>query len=118
MLLASLVHAQKAVTIKHGSPDYKAIILAITPYANAHASHPCRVPAETMKRAGDWAFVRSSLPCIDPKNGSGGSLIALLKKGHAWTIREIAVGTTGLDDLARQWESGHKLPPGLVGPKR
>ena len=104
----------RIVPIKHGSADGKAILLAITPYAKVHSPHPCRVPAETIKRAGDWAFVYSSLPCTNPADPSAGSMIALLKKGHIWTIREIAVGATGLEDLGHKWEAKYKLPPGLA----
>jgi|SRR5579862_1752351 len=115
LLLCKLSFGQRVVTIKHGSPDYKAITQEITPYANAHSSHPCRVRIETAKSSNNWAFVLTSLPCINPKDQSAGSLIALLKKGRRWTIREIWIGTTGLEDIEAQWAKKHKLPAGLIG---
>lgn len=113
--LASLSFAQKVSEIKKGSADFKAIIQGVSPYANANSAHPVRVPGEKLRKSGDWAFLSSSLAFVNPKDKGDGRLIALLKKGRRWTIREITIGSGGLDELAAQWEKKYKLPKGLIG---
>jgi hypothetical protein len=113
-LLVSFSLAQKVVKVKPGSADYKAIIQAVTPFANAHAAHPVRVTGDVVRRSGDWAYIRSSMAFVDPKYQGDGELVAVLKKGRRWIIREITVGSGGLEDLVVEWEKKHKLPKGLV----
>ena len=112
--LVALAPAQRVTKIKRGSSDFRAIIQEVTPYANAHAAFPVRVPGDTLRRWGDWAFLSSSLRSVDPKDRGDGTLIALLKKGRKWTIREIALGTAGLDQLEAQWAKKHALPKGFA----
>jgi hypothetical protein len=100
--------------MKHGSADFKAIIQAVTPFANAHSAHPVRVSGDIMRRAGEWAFVYSSLKFVNPKDQGDGSLMAVLRKGRKWTIREITIGSAGLGELATDWQKKYKLPTGLV----
>ncbi len=114
LLLAALASGPKIVNIKHDSPDYKAIVQAVTPYANAHSSQPCRIAGDTMKRSADWAFVFSSLQPVDAKIKSTSSLMALLRKGRRWTIREIVVSSAGFDDAAVQWSKKYDLPAALL----
>lgn len=113
-LLVPLGFAQKVTKIKAGSADFKAIIQAVTPYANDHAAHPVRVSGDLMRRSGDWAFVMSRMQFVNPSFQGDGQLMALMKKGRKWTIREITIGSGGMEDLAAEWEKKHKLPKGLV----
>jgi hypothetical protein len=113
-LVCSLCFAQKVVKVKRGSADFKAIIQAVTPYANAHAAHPVRVNGDVVRRSGDWIFLVSQMSFLDPKFKGDGTLMALLKKGKRWTIREITLGSGGMEDLAAEWEKKHKLPKGLA----
>jgi hypothetical protein len=102
------------VKVRRGSADYKAIIQAVTPFANAHAAYPVRVTGDTLRRSGDWVFLMSNLEFVNPKHQGDGRLMAILKKGRRWTIREITVGSGGLEDMAADWEKKYKLPKGLV----
>jgi hypothetical protein len=113
-LLFSVCFAQKVVKVKRSSADFKAIIQAVTPYANAHAAHPVRVNGDVVRRSGDWIFLLSQMSFVDPKFKGDGALMALLKKGKRWTIREIMLGSGGMEDMAAEWEKRHKLPKGLV----
>src|ERR1043166_3050743 len=65
-LLAGSCFAQKVSKIKPGSPDFKAIIQAVTPYANEHAAHPVRVKGDLLRKSGDWAFLVSRMDFVNP----------------------------------------------------
>lgn len=114
LFAACLAPAQKAVDIKRGSADFKAIIQAVTPYANAHSAHPVRVPGDTVRRVGDWTYVYSSLHFVNPKDQGDGKLMAILRKGRRWTIREIIVGSGDLDAILAGWAKKHNLPAALA----
>jgi hypothetical protein len=114
IFLATVCFGQKISKIKPGSADYKAIIQQVTPFANEHAAHPVRVTGDLVRRSGDWAFLVSRLDFLNPTYKGDGELMALLKKGRKWTIREITVGSGGMEDMAADWEKKHKLPKGLV----
>ncbi|HVT13737.1 MAG TPA: hypothetical protein VHE55_15840 [Fimbriimonadaceae bacterium] len=114
LFCSAVALAQKAAEIKRGSPDFKAIIQAIAPYASVHAAHPVRVAGNTMRREGDWAFVYSSLTPVNPKDKVDGKVMAVLRKGRRWTIREIIVAGGSLDATLADWVKKHKLPAELT----
>lgn len=114
LAVACFAPAQKAVDIKRGSADFKAIIQSVTPYANAHSAHPVRVPGDTVRRVGDWAYVYSSLHFVNPKDQGDGKLMAILRKGRRWTIREIVLGSGDLDAVLTGWAKKHNLPATLA----
>lgn len=113
--LAALSLGQKVVSLSKRDPDFKQIIAVLTPRAQTQAASRIRVTGEMTRRAGDWAFVRSSVPFVDPKVKVDGELMALLhKKQGKWTIVEETIGSGGMEDLAKDWIKAHHPPKGLI----
>ncbi len=113
--LSALSLGQKVANLSKRDPDFKQIIAVLTPRAQTQAASRIRLVGEMMRRSGDWAFVRSSVPFIDPKVKGDGELMALLRKKHGkWTIVEETIGSGGMEDLAKDWIKSHHPPKGLV----
>lgn len=114
ILLSTLAFAQ-IVQVKRGSADYKAIVRVVTPFANQHAVSPVTIRGDVVRRSGNWAFVLSRLDFVDGKTIGDGDLMAVLKKKNGkWILKEAAVGSGGMEDLAEDWRKKHHLPKGLV----
>lgn len=115
LTLASVGMAQRVQAVPRNSADFKAIIRLVTQRVQRYTAFPVRVPGDKVRRAGSWVMLRSSLRAVNPRNEGDGDVIALLRReGGRWRIKELEVGSGGLEELIAGWTRQYRLPRGLA----
>lgn len=113
-LVAACTNAQ-ITNISRRSADYKTIIRLVGVAIKDGVAYPVRVEGDIVRRSGNYAFVYSSLPFVNPKHQGDGMGMALLKKSNGrWKVVESVVGSGGMSDLANDWAKKYRLPKKLV----
>ena len=113
-ILALMLAGPKVATIKAGSPDHRQLCALATPWINKNASFRVRIPGTTARSYGDWAYLRSKIVPMDPKNEGDGGLIALFKrKSGKWAVVQISAGSEGLNEETAGWAAKYRLPKAL-----
>lgn len=119
LALALLLSAPKVVAVPAGSADHKSMCALATIWINKNASFPCRVPGTTVRRYGDWAYLRSKIVPVRKSDQGDGEVIALFSKNQGkWRVIQISAGSDGLDEESTGWALKYKLPRSLVTIKR
>src|SRR5579871_1281131 len=110
ILTTSLAIAQKVVNVKPGSPDYKVVIQQVSPFVVDQVHYALKLDGATMRRWKDWIFMFSPVTPTDSASHPKASVAAILRKGRKWTIREITMGSSALEDIEADWQKRYKLP--------
>ncbi len=102
-------------TVSRRSADFREIVKLVGVAIKPNVAYPVRVTGDIVRRCGDYAFLYSQIPFVNPKHQGDGQAMALLhkSKGH-WKVLECTVGSGGMNDLAKDWMKKYRLPSALM----